>query len=74
MLPPKFKPTQIVYFLHNGEITSGKIVAMGKSKEQFRDKKDNLITQVLTDNIYFIAGHGKPFNESELSDSPEKFL
>jgi hypothetical protein len=75
MLKPLFRPTQTVYFIHKGQITSGVIVAMGKSKEQFRDKKDNLIGQVLTNNIYFIKGFpGVEFKESELNESVEELL
>lgn len=70
-----FKPKQTVYFLHNNEISSGVIAAMGKSKEQFKDKEDNLIGQVLTNNIYFINGFpGRQFKEAEISETPEKFL
>jgi hypothetical protein len=75
MLPFKFKYGDTVYFLHENQIQSSKVVATGRDKEQFKDSEGNLIESLHTNNFYIIKGYpGDRFYESSLSDSPEKFL
>jgi hypothetical protein len=75
MLPFKFKYGDTVYFRREDQIQSGKVVASGKDKEQFKDSEGNTMGSVLLANFYMIKGFpGEKFYESVLSDSPEKFL
>lgn len=72
MLEFKYKRGDLVYFIEEEKITSGTIGGCGKTKEQFRDSKGNLIHQEFTNNIYFIKG--KQYFESQLKESPEELL
>lgn len=75
MIDHKFTPTQTVYFRIEGQINSGVILATGKSKEVFKDASGKLISQLLTNNIYFIQGFpGRQFSEHELKESVEELL
>jgi hypothetical protein len=75
MIDHKYTPTQTVYFRIEGQINSGVILACGKSKEVFKDSSGKLISQILTNNIYFIHGFsGKQFPEHELKETVEELL